>query len=112
MHILRILFFVVALATNNTSFAQGKTMLAKYGTILDAPREFTIQGEVIVMVEDDSGKKVLVSYTRCPNSDRMEVTWWHLGAPRVWRVDCSGILHEEDVRGRVKVIVPAPRRWM
>ena len=110
MHAIRILLFVMALVTSSVSLAQEKTILAKHGIIPEIPKEFTAHGEVIVMMFDSTGRRVVISYTPCPNSDHAEVTWWYLGELEARRMDCSGTMSNEDPRSRAVWVVPIPMK--
>ncbi|MCR4285503.1 MAG: hypothetical protein NUW00_01255 [Candidatus Kaiserbacteria bacterium] len=110
MHAVRILLFVTALCASSISLAQEKTMLAKHGIIPDLPKEFTVRGEAIVIMHDNMGRQVLVSYIRCPNSDKVEVMWWYPGDAWARRIDCSGNVSSEDLRSHASWIVPVPRK--
>jgi len=110
MRAIRILLFVTALCASSISLAQEKTMVAKHGIIPDLPKEFTVHGEVIVIMYDGVGKHVLVSYMRCPNSDREEVMSWSPGDTRARRIDCSKNVSEEDLRSHALWVVPVLRK--
>ena len=110
MRIVQFLFFTISLFMGGLSFAQGNTMLAKHGVIPEIPKEFTARGEVIVMMFHSTGRRVVVSYIPCPNSDHVEVTWWYQGELEARRVNCSGAISEEDIRSRAVWIVPIPMK--
>jgi hypothetical protein len=110
MRIVQFLFFTISLFMGGLSFAQGKTMPTMHGVIPEIPKEFTMRGEVIVMMFDSTGRRIIISYAQCLNSDRVEVTWWYSGELEARRVDCSGTISEEDIRSRAVWIVPVPMR--
>lgn len=110
MHVIRILLFVTALCASSISLAQEETMLAKHEAIPSLPKEFTVRGEAIVIMYDDTGKQILVSYMRCPNSDRVVVMQWYPGDTWARGIDCSGNVSSEDLREHALWIVRVLRK--
>lgn len=110
MRAIRILLFLMALFASSISLAQEKTMVAKHGIIPDLPKEFMVQGEVIVIMHDREGNPLVVSYVRCPGSDTAEIAWWRQGDVYAIQISCTGETTLVDVRGKPLWIVPVPLR--